>query len=362
MGRSAKPNICIVLFAPIFFVQRQQKSISTAITAMRAKVFFFNFYCEEDTNGVFLGDTKRADNKHFKIIFVNMKMKNILFFAIVITYISACQKDFSQEILANQSRIISDSSLLKTYVELDTIGGLDTLYKITYQYDNNQRLIVRKEKNYTDSFFANRYYSYNANDTLANKILEIYYSTSLIDIFYDSSFTFFTRNSNNKLLKDSSIIFSINQGVMRSQKVVSDFTYFTSDSIGRKITIYNAPFNNVERWSYRQIKNGTNIIKETEYIIDDSTNTSYMNRVANFSYDSRYNPFYAEKINYPVTFNPNNFIYSYTPVNNIISEDFSGLVQNTLFSYNTLGLPIVSILTYIGSPSNAIKGIYIYGN
>ena len=42
MGEAAKPNICIGLFAAIFFVQRQQKSISAATPAMRSRGNFFS--------------------------------------------------------------------------------------------------------------------------------------------------------------------------------------------------------------------------------------------------------------------------------------------------------------------------------
>ena len=44
MGNCAKPNICHGLFTTIFFVQRQQKSISASIPAKRNSVNTFNFF------------------------------------------------------------------------------------------------------------------------------------------------------------------------------------------------------------------------------------------------------------------------------------------------------------------------------
>ena len=48
MGEAAKANICIGLFAAIFFVERQQKSISAATPAMRSRKNFLGFNCGGD--------------------------------------------------------------------------------------------------------------------------------------------------------------------------------------------------------------------------------------------------------------------------------------------------------------------------
>ena len=290
-----------------------------------------------------------------------MKTKAFLFICVTITFLSACQKDFSFEIPTTESIITSDSNLLKKYIELDTIGGIDTLTKTLYEYDNMRRLLSRKEKNYTDSFFNDRYYSYSGNDTLVSRMLEIYYSTSQTDVFYDSAFTYFIRNSNNKIIKDSSIIFSIDLGITSFIKLVSDFTYFAGDSIERSITIYD-PVSSTNRFSFKQIRNGNNIIKESEYNFNGSPGSFTPNRIANFTYDNRYNPFYGEKINYPVTLNPNNYSDYFTPKNNLVLIDVSGFAEAVVYTYNTLGFPIKSVITFPGSSGYAIKGVFIYGN
>lgn len=291
-----------------------------------------------------------------------MKTNIVLFVAFVMLICAACQKDFTVDEALSPSRTTTDSSLLKIYIELDTIGGIDTLLKITYDYDSQSRLISSKAKGYTDSFFTNRYYTYNGNDTLVNKLLEIYYSTSQTNIFYDSAFTYFTRNSNNKITKDSSIIFHINQGTISSSKLVSDFTYFSADSIQRVIKEYNPSPTIVQEFVYKQVINGSNIIKETEYGFDFLLNTFYINRVADFTYDNKFNPFYSEKINYPIYLNINNISDFFTSKHNILTQNVSGFAQNTNYTYNIFGLPLISITSYPGSSSEVNKGIFIYGN
>ena len=63
MNICAKPNICIGLYAAIFFVQRQQKSISAATPAMRGDKSFFIVYCSP------YNDAKAKHNNVFSFSF-----------------------------------------------------------------------------------------------------------------------------------------------------------------------------------------------------------------------------------------------------------------------------------------------------
>ena len=287
-----------------------------------------------------------------------MKIKLFLSILLTTALLTACQKDFTVDNPLQQSTTTTDSTLLKMYIELDTIGGIDTLIKSTYEYDSQNRLSTIKTKIYRDSFFLNRYYSYNSNDTLVSSILQLYYGKDQGNFYYDSVFFYFNRNTSNQITKDSALgYFKTNQGQLTSSKTVSDFTYF-GDSIHRVIKFYNPTPTILDEFSYKQIKVNGNIMQERE-----DPDPAGQNRFAILTYDNKKNPFSAEKIFYPVHFSPNNFDFTDMPLNNVLTETENSGVSNSTYTYNNLGLPKTVIITNSSNPLlGAFKGIYIFGN
>src|ERR1700704_2895514 len=111
-------------------------------------------------------------------MFIFTNMKTLYFFAAltIIFFFSACQKELSNELGGGGPPIsngINDSTVLKTFIWLDTAsGGPDTMNITTFEYDNLKRL----SKEFTVNYFNNvpdladisstTYYYYNGADTV----------------------------------------------------------------------------------------------------------------------------------------------------------------------------------------------------
>jgi hypothetical protein len=259
----------------------------------------------------------------------------------------------------------NDSIVLSMYVTLDTTRGrIDTLEKTSFSYDNLNRISSEFKIKYNNNapiyFKTNRYY-YNGSDTLVNRII----STSIVGNNPDSIVTFFQRNSNLNITKDSSITYSRTSGVYDTATGVNTFLYYTDSIIQNsyfkdKYNIYYSRYKFTQ-----QTKSGGNITSEifqwTNGIPGNNTPRTY-----SYKYDNRINPFGIRKINYPVSIgNSGSGIGNlYCPANNLTeyktTESSNSSLYISSYIYNSLGLPKTVVTYDPASPSNYEKGVYIY--
>lgn len=79
-----------------------------------------------------------------------------------VVFISSCQKEISPTVLTTSN----DTALLKLVVYLDSTkpAGIDTMFKATYSYDSQDRLVHSVQLEYTPGIFSFTYdFSYTGN-------------------------------------------------------------------------------------------------------------------------------------------------------------------------------------------------------
>jgi hypothetical protein len=288
-----------------------------------------------------------------------------LFFSSLILFTS-CQKEIQDP---NAGRIEVDSTIIWKYIEFDTTlsSGLDTLSVLTFDYDNNGRLISLKrlDKDFsappTTLFphFRNTVYSYNANDTLPFKVITTY-SDFLGNNGNDTTYLFYSIGIVNRDSTRSSVVdmsgftfqsIAVNRYVTNGNTTVA--TQYRDQTLTPTIWPPVCPGTTV----YNRIVSNGNIVSE----IGDYTSCNGIgNSTINLTYDNNPNPFYPLGIPYPGLFGvldnsgiqKNNFLATWdiTP-----SDGFS-----YSYTYRSDGYPIIVRAFEVSQPSEAWKGIFIY--
>ena len=292
--------------------------------------------------------------------------------------IAACQKEFSKESNGNPQNGTNDSTVLKAFVLLDTASGNpDTLNVTTFEYDNLKRLSKEVTMNYfnnvpdpTDDHFTTYYY-YNGADTVPAKTIVVAIDSSGNNqLGVDSVVSFFTRNANQQITRDSSYYMQFTRSQGPAQGVVyitvSNFSIY-ADSVVENFR-FTDPLSGllVGTNKYVQTKSNGNLIKEVLFILE---NTGYREvRSIDFAYDTKINPFIIRSANYPVVlkddFGTRDYIFknNETMVVGTISTNTPPQVNTTTssYTYNTLGYPKTVAQHDTGDPTLGLKGIYIY--
>ena len=303
-----------------------------------------------------------------------MKTKLFLSILFISVLFNACKKESDIEDLTTPNITTSDSSILKTFIGLDTsLTAIhqDTTDKISYTYDNLMRLISKRQVEYyynnptivDTSLTHTTYYYYNGNDSLVSRILTIDRGGSSPVV--DSTLRFFQRNNNLQQIRDSSITFRNynNGGYSYYIAEVSNFTY-NSDSViltNKAYSTNNSTNFFLQVYKFKQTIVGGNIIKEVRKIFTTGVPPSQLDSSQMF-YDNKINPFAIEKINSPVLLKPLGNEAYYQSRNNQTKFIGSPNIFNSVYTYNTLGLPKTVIFTQVGVPINSVKGIFIYSN
>lgn len=135
-------------------------------------------------------------------------MKNIILFFLFLLILSSCQKE-PDIILDDTNPVLPVTTLLKRYVEVDTTlpPGADTTYKISFTYDNRNRLIKAQYINYylaPDIYEGTSEYYYTGNDTLPYKFVDTWEDAG--STYRDTVFFFY---NNGLVSKDSSIEYKV---------------------------------------------------------------------------------------------------------------------------------------------------------
>ena len=303
-----------------------------------------------------------------------MKTKIFLSILFISVLISACKKESDIEDLTIPNMAASDSSILKTFIGLDTsLTAIhqDTTDKTSYTYDNLMRLKSKREVEYyynnspnvDTSLTHTTYYYYNGNDSLVSRILTIVKGGSSPVV--DSTLRFFQRNNNLQHIRDSSITFRNynNGGYSYYIAEVSNFTY-NLDSVILTNKTYSTSNNTnffLQVYKFKQTIVGGNIIKEVRKIFTTGAPPSQLDSIQ-IIYDNKINPFAIEKINSPVLLKPLTYDTYYQSRNNQTKFIGSTSIFNSAYTYNILGLPKTVVYSEVGVPINTIKGIFIYGN
>ncbi|MGC4100225.1 hypothetical protein [Ferruginibacter sp.] len=302
-----------------------------------------------------------------------MKTNYLFTLLIAIIFLSACQKELSLE-NANPTPppagTNNDSTILKEFVYLDTLSGItDTLAKTTFEYDNLHRLTTETTVEYMNGvpYYADDYerlfYYYNGSDTIANKVIDVFYDE--VDI-RDSIVTFFTTNSNQVVIRDSSIYFFNNftTGVTDTITSTSAYTIYADSIIenNRNYT-YSLASEVINKFKHAITRSGSNIVKEI-YYIDEPTGYREINRVT-YQYDTHINPFNMGNINYPVMINnnPSGFLYDQknNPLESVTTPvTGSASTEKYAYIYNSWAYPKTVVWSDPADPSASWKGIYIY--
>lgn len=306
-----------------------------------------------------------------------MKTKNWLFFLTLALFVFGCKKASIEENTSPDS-FQNDSTVLKNYTEINIFNGQnDTTRKISFEYDNLQRLSKEVELNYTNNTpdytrdYKKTFYYYNGTDTLINKRLDIYTRNSG---YNDSSIYFFNRNSNNVIISDSMVRYYYTPGVLDTIKRMLKFTIYP-DSIINNYQFYPHYLTQAISGKQKIVQSRSNneIIRENVY--DYQVGIGYkLYEEIYYVFDSSYNPLYRKNINYPFILHDNlssSFIidgdnYWHTSKFNPSSVAYS-TYQTVLFIWdfnytlNHFNFPN-SVQHQISTPNpfNKIKGIYQY--
>ena len=291
-------------------------------------------------------------------------MKKVIGFYItlgLVVLFSSCQPelDIDPDDANPNPPVTIDSMRLRMYLKLDTTRppGQDTLYKLVFRYDNQQRLIAG---DYTDWFFApdietgTTEYFYNGNDTQTYKFVHVFHDASTT--YRDTAFLWYT---NGYISRDSFIEYKINPNEFWGTSV-NYFTRTGNNVIVEKRSYFSPgitpPDEQVVGTLFQTFLNG-NIISQEDTSLFNPVNFDRPHHTA--SYDDKKNPFYDMDLRYPVL---GRTITSQK--NNLIEERRwdSGSFDNHEFysyTYRPDGYPATAICT---EPGNVFlfKAVYLY--
>ena len=103
-------------------------------------------------------------------------MKIIITVFLFLSILPSCQKE-PDIVLDDTDPVLEEATLLKRYVEVDTtlFLGTDTTFKISFTYDNRNRVIKAQYINYylaPDIYEGTSEYFYSGNDSLPYKFVD----------------------------------------------------------------------------------------------------------------------------------------------------------------------------------------------
>jgi len=308
-----------------------------------------------------------------------MKTTNWLFFLTLTLFLFGCKKASIKQNTSPDS-FQNDSTVLKSYTEINVFNGKnDTIKKISFEYDNSQRLSKEVEINYINNIpdytrnYKKTFYYYTGADTLINKRLDIY----IRDPGYnDSSIYFFVRNSGNIIISDSMVRYYYTPGLLDTLKRTLKFTIY-QDSIIENYQFYPHYLTQTISGKQKivQLKSNNEIIKETVYDYTVSIGYKLYEEIY-YLFDNSYNPLYRKNINYPFILHdnlsspfliggPNYWYSSKFNAKEITHHLYSTVLSTWGFSYslNHFNFPNTVVHHYTApapAPFDEVKGIYEY--
>jgi len=307
-----------------------------------------------------------------------MKTTNWLFFLTLAFFLFGCKKA-SIEQNTSPNSLQNDSTVLKSYTEINVFNGKnDTIRKISFEYDNAQRLSKEVELYYVNNTpdYRNNYkktfYYYNGTDTLINKRVDVYARDSS---YNDSTIYFFNRNSGNIIISDSMVRYYPSSGMPDTLKRTLKFTIY-QDSIIENYHFYPHYLTQQAISGKQKItwfKSNSAVLKESVY--NYVVNSGYqLYEEVYYDFDSSYNPLYKKNINYPFILHDNlsltrhqggdNYWYAnkYNP--KAVAYSSPGFAFSLwLFTYNINNFNFPNTVLHHYStpvPFDEVKGIYQY--
>lgn len=273
------------------------------------------------------------------------KLIDFLTFIILVTCFVSCQKEINGFFPEGTQ---SDSTDLARIILLDTTltPGQDTLYKIDFLYDNQNRKVG---ENFTDIDIATgtrdtwyyRYY-FLGNDTLPFRVAEKY-------SFSTDSISHFLTYSNGFIIKDSSVDHS--PGAIANR--VYYYTAIPGNIFLQKTVDYDiatgAP-ELVDSTIYRRTVTSGNLFSglDSAWIIPGSPTLFRVNSFQ-LTFDNKPNPLSKLTLWYLGHFDAfDNQIYHSRGINNLLSSRYDVIFPGTFstvnsysYTYNNNGYPLV---------------------
>ncbi len=295
-----------------------------------------------------------------------MKISNILAAVSLSTlFLSSCQREVDG--ILNPQENLLDSTMLKKYIELDTTlpAGLDTINKISFTYDSQERLTssVSLSKDFSlppsssFPFFEKQFRYYNGNDTLPYKVIVELKDALLTE--YDTIFLFY---ANGKVIRDSARSTyvtllgtpteNITVHIFNDAGNTTQETVYISQTLSPSSWPPACPGTNVLTKTYT----GANITSQTGAYTDcGGVGTSEIN----FIFDNHPNPLYRYRIPFPVIAQS---ILEATQKNNPTETWTFGTMDwmKYRYTYRSDGYPLIVRGYEVADPTNTWKGLFIY--
>lgn len=275
----------------------------------------------------------------------------------VIGFIS-CKKDSvnNSTPVNNQDSIYLDSVMFIGYINPN-----DTMIS-TYEYDAQKRLVSINSHSIVYDDHSNTTFSYASSDTVPFKS----YVTLKSAAEYDTSTTYYTYNSSNDVIKDSTFGTSSNSSGYSIVHFIRQYTTTPGKKYGVFTTnyIYPSP-SSYSKKDTATLDANNRVISNKVYQVDAMPGTDVLLSTTVFTYDNKTNPasllsHYKTLTQLPDNFTPSSL--NYVSPNNLLTKTTtaSGLPYDNFYTYtyNSLGLPTIILGTNPGYPDT--KWIYTY--
>jgi len=277
---------------------------------------------------------------------------------LLIFQFTSCQKDFSTTsgpAIDSTVTIKNDSTLLKLFVKLDTLhpAGQDTLYKMTFTYDDLKRLVSYDFYDYDSTTGVLNYLDrtkikYIGLDTLPDKIF--YQEEGSPDndatrtTFYENGKLSYYKDNFDKSPNDTSIVKIVYAG--DSDLIINYYysTTYSNDTIHHKAIISNGNvINDVRTYSYNYIS-GLEGVYTYANAFDEKTNPfKRISFIFQFVDIQPYVPQEDGSFTYIMAKSTNNIINS--QFNRSVYQFTYNNYYNKSYKYNTNGLPVSATYT-----------------
>ncbi len=284
---------------------------------------------------------------------MKFKLLPVILIAAISIVLFSCKK----EAKVNNSNIVpvNDSIYLhKIYTLYDSGTGLDTLYIITYSYDNLHRLsggaaVVNNGAGYVPYGSLEVYY--NGNDTLPVQMISYSGSTT----YTDTVISFHTYDAAGNKIKDSIIKSSLHQAVYSLKNTAVNYSYAPGKIYGYSIEndLFPVPAQLIIK-DTASLDANNNIIDDIRYNVTGTTED--LSLISNFTFDDHPGPYM--KVNalrtlrqFPEASNILNISF-----NNPVTENYNKLlptpenINSTItYQYNANDFPYVADMIYNGT-------------